>query len=124
MICDTCKDRGKEKVYEGETSRSARVRGAEHLRDFKNDKVDSALYKHKHNDHGQEEMRFSMEITNKFRDPLPRQANEAVRITSRRKSEVLNSKNEFNHPPIARITVERKKNIQNKYPIRTVQPGL
>ena len=54
-------------------------------------------------------MKFRMEITNKFRDPLTRQANEAVRISSRRKNEILNSKNEFNHPPITRITVERNK---------------
>ena len=30
------------------------------------------------------------------------------------KNEILNKKNEFNHPPIARITVERSKNCQNK----------
>ena len=53
-------------------------------------------------------MTFRMEITDKFRDPLTRQANEAVRISKRKKCELLNSKNEFNHPPIARISVVRK----------------
>ena len=53
-------------------------------------------------------MKFRMEITNKFRDPLTRQANEAVRISKRKKHELLNSKTEFNHPPIARISVVRK----------------
>ena len=51
----------------------------------------------KHNDHENEEMKFSMKITQRFRDPLSRQANEAVRISSRKKDELLNSKNEFNH---------------------------
>ena len=80
------------------------------MQDFKNGKPNSALYKHKQNEHGGEEIRIRMKITKQFRDPLIRQANEAVRISNRAKSEILNSKNEFNHPPIARITVERKKN--------------
>ncbi len=92
---------------------------------FKNDKTDNALYKHKHNVHGNEEIKFSMEITRRFRDPLSRRANEAVRISSREKHELLNSKNEFNHPPIARICVDRNKNKNNfKNIIHTVQPGL
>ena len=70
-------------------------------------------------------MTFRMEITDKFRDPLTRQANEAVRISKRKKFELLNSKNEFNHPPIARISVVRKEKTkfqkQNKNP---AQPSL
>ena len=46
-----------------------------------------------------------MEITQKFK--LPRQANEAVRIYSR--YEILNSESEFNHPPLNRVVIERKK---------------
>ena len=89
----------------------------EHRRDFLNGKDDSALFKHKQNDHSHEDMKYRMEITKQFCDPLTRQANEAVRIGSKRKNEILNGKNKFNHPPIARITVEgRKKKIfsQNK----------
>ena len=119
LVCDTCRDRGVDKVYEGETSRSARVRGAEHSRDFKKGAADSALYKHKQNEHRNEEMTFSMKITKRFSDPLSRQANEAARISSRGKYDLLNSKNEFNHPPIARISVE--KNVRTP---RTVKPGL
>ena len=109
LLCETCYERGLLKVYEGETARSARVRGLEHMSSYKNGRNDSALYKHKVNDHRDEEMTFKMEITRTFRDPLSRQANEAVRISERKKNELLNSKNEFNHPPIARITVERSK---------------
>ena len=110
LICETCEARGLLKVYEGETARSARTRGAEHLSQFKNERGDSALHKHRVSDHEGEEMKFRMEITDKFRDPLTRQANEAVRISKRKKNELLNSKNEFNHSPIARISVVRKEN--------------
>ena len=51
---------------------------------------------------------FKMEITKKFRDALTRQANEAVRVYSRPGHELLNSKSEFNHPPMARVVVQRK----------------
>ena len=49
-----------------------------------------------------------MEITHEFKDSLTRQANEAVRIYSRPGTESLNSKSEFNQPPVARVIVERK----------------
>ena len=103
-------------MYEGETARSARVRGVEHMNGFKNKRNDNALYKHKVNDHKDEEMAFRMEITKKYRDPLSRQANEAVRISGRKKNELLNSKNEFNHSPIARISVERNTRKFTKIP--------
>ena len=84
--CDTCAERGLTRVYEGESSRSARVRGAEHLADLRHNRPKGVLYKHKQNDHKSEEMKISMEITKKFRDPLTRQANEAVRIDYRGKN--------------------------------------
>ena len=60
-------------------------------------------------DHKNEKIRFKFKIKNKFKDALTRQADESVRINMREKSELLNSKNEFNHPPIARIIVEKRK---------------
>ena len=51
-----------------------------------------------------EETKRSMEISKTFKDPLSSQANEAVRIHSRNKAELMNSKTELNHPPIARVT--------------------
>ena len=108
--CDTCTSRGKTMIYEGETSRSARIRGAEHLRGLKNEDPKNALFKHKENMHKNEEMKTSMNITQKFKDPLSRQANEGVRISNRGdKGELMNSKTEFNHPPIARIKVDRRR---------------
>ena len=43
-----------------------------------------------------------------FKDALSKQADEAVRIKSRKSKS--KSKSEFNHPPIARIVVEKSKN--------------
>ena len=97
LVCETCEDNGLPRVYEGETARSARTRGAEHRRDFNKEKSDSAMYKHRQTEHNGEEIKYRMEITKRFRDPLTRQANEAVRISSRDKKEILNSKHEFNH---------------------------
>ena len=108
LACESCRTNGKEQIYEGESSRSARIRGEEHYRMFKNNKSESALFKHKQKMHQNEEkIEISMKITQKFKDPLTRQANEAVRINNR-KSGLLNSKSEFNHPPIARVILEKK----------------
>ena len=75
---------------------------------FKKGRGDSALHKHRVSNREGEDMTFRMEITDKFIDPQTRQANEAVRISNRKKQELLNSKTEFNHHPIARISVVRK----------------
>ena len=58
-----------------------------------------------------------MEITKKFKDALTRQAKEAVRINSRPGHQTLNSKSEFNHHPLNRVIVEKKK----KFSLRGVK---
>ena len=110
-VCLTCKERNINKVYEGESARSARIRGSEHLKALEKKSGASVLYKHKEAEHKNENIKFKMEITRKFQDALSRQANEAVRIDTRPNSELLNSKCEFNHPPVARVTVERKSEL-------------
>ena len=47
LECHTCIGLGKVSVYEGETSRSARIRGGEHWNDFKQRKSNSVVFKHK-----------------------------------------------------------------------------
>ena len=104
----TCKERNQVRVYEGETGRSARTRGAEDLKELEKKKEKSLLFKDKMSEHKSENVKFQMEITQKFKVALTRQANEAVRILSRPDHELLNSKSELNHPPLARVVVERK----------------
>ena len=109
-VCKTCeKNKNVIKVYEGETSRSIRVRTLEHIRSYEKKQTGSVLHKHKMLDHIDEEVEFELEITGIFKDALTRQANESIRIYNRNGSEILNSKSEFNHPPTARVMVEAKK---------------
>ena len=127
LECETCLERGQKRIYEGESSRSARIRGAEHLADFVKKRPNSVILKHKQKEHVGEEMNIRMEITQKFRDPLTRQANEAVRIKNRSKNqdELLNSKSEFNHPPLSRVVVEKRnfgKNYVSKKSKNQLQP--
>ena len=111
--CEMCKSKEINRVYEGETSSLARLRGKEHLAGLRNKKESNMLYKHKILEHPEEEnFSFKMEITGLFKDALTRQANEAVRIKNCKKSEILNSKSQFNHPPITRFIVDRKKNFK------------
>ena len=71
-------------------------------------------------EHKNENAKFKFEITSKFKDALTRQANEAVRIDVRKDHELLNSKSEFNHAPVARIMVEkRRKHNQTAARVRT-----
>ena len=119
--CKTCKDNNKIAVYEGETSRSARLRGLEHISGKKNKQPDNVLYKHQLKEHPNQTAAFEMEITGTFKDALSRQADEAVRIYGRQGQELMNSKSEFNHPPVSRIIVE--KNSKTFFP-KKVRPGL
>ena len=121
-ICRTCQqNKNLVKVYEGETSRSIRIRSLEHIKALEGKKSHSFLYKHQIMEHTDDEnVEFGLEITGVYHDALSRQANEAVRISSRKNSEILNSKSEFNHPPTARVVIEKKKYVEYK----TKQPKL
>ena len=85
------------------------MRGAEHLRQLEKKSEKSVLFKHKMTAHKNENVNFKMEMTGQFKDSLTRQANEAIRISDSPNHELLNSKSEFNHPPTARVIVEKKK---------------
>ena len=65
------------------------------------------LWKHKLNEHKEEEMKVKMKITQKFRDP--------ARIAPRSKTpgELLNSKSELNLTPLARIVIEKRNFVKH-----------
>ena len=114
-VCKTCeKNRNQKRVYEGETSRSIRIRTLEHLRGLKNKISSNVLYKHSKMDHIGENVEFGLEISGTFNNALTRQANESIRIYKRPDSELLNSKSEFNHPPTARVMLETKRDYKSK----------
>ena len=68
------------------------------------------MYKHlmdKHTDN-MKNVKFEFSLAGKFRYPLPRKAEEGLRIARQSKDlAILNTKSEFNHPPIATVKVSR-----------------
>ena len=87
---------------------------------LKNKNEKNALYKHWKNCHEtiyeNEEDRiknFRMNIRQSFPDPLSIQINEGVRI-SRFSGNLLNSKAEWNMPPVIRINVENETKKKQK----------
>ena len=84
-ICRTCQqNKNLVKVYEGETSRSIRIRSLEHIKALEGKKSHSFLYKHQIMEHiDDENVEYGLDITGVYHDALLRQANEAVRISSR-----------------------------------------
>ena len=61
--------------------------------------------KHIQIDHDGSPTKFQVNIVGKHFDALTRQANEGVRI-SENPSLVMNSKSEFNHPPVKRLELK------------------
>ena len=59
MEYDTCIEKGKTRVYEGESSHSARIRGSEHLSDLDKQRSSSVPFKRKENEHKHETMKIT-----------------------------------------------------------------
>ena len=91
--------------YEGESHRKILVRAAEHVRDLRGGSKKRPLYKHLVNNHPTGGCTFTIKVTGNFRDALTRQADEGARIKSLAQL-CMNSKAEFNAPPIKRIKVD------------------
>ena len=105
--CKKCKDDGIEKVYIGESSRSAKERAGEHDQDYKKRKQDSHRLKHVETDHpGQDPPEFEFRVLATFHSALARQRSEAVLIRRKGEGAVLNSKGVFNRCKLPRLTVE------------------
>ena len=108
ITCKLCKSRGKNRIYQGESSRNLYLRGREHLNQLKNEKSNSVMLKHNMNEHENEleRVEYEMKITGSFRKPLGRIIDEGLRIKHTKKEELLNSKNEFFGPSVKRRTVK------------------
>ena len=111
ITCLVCKTDGRTERYEGETGRPLLNRGVEHVKDILGGKQASPLVKHilnEHPDKPSKSVKFEFEVLQKFRDPLTRQAEEGVRISHPPPDgKIINSKAEFNHPKLARITIRK-----------------
>ena len=91
------------------TGRTARARQIGHINEIRLKNNSNALYKHLVLKHPSQNAKFRVEILKKFMDPLSRQVDEGIRIVKVNPSLILNSKSEFNHPPITRIKIDRRK---------------
>ena len=84
------------------------TRGIEHIREILSEKAKNPMVKHQELKHPGKKVTFEFGITKKFKDPLTRQAEEGLRISKHSTSKtILNSKSEFNHPPIGRIKISK-----------------
>ena len=104
--CVPCKEAKTPKYYVGETSRTSRERGAEHLDDYQKGKEESHMVKHQEEvHHGQPQANFEFRVHSTFQSALARQITEAVLI--RRAGEAtLNSKGVYNRCALPRLVVE------------------
>ena len=111
IVCQTCKDRHIDRTYEGETCRSAHLRGNEHLRDLEKKNERSVLLRHIKADHSDEEtkVKFKMEIVGRFKTAMNRQINEGIRIQGKDPKTLMNSKTEFYGPAIHKKVLEGKR---------------
>ena len=111
LSCMLCKEDGKDAVYEGETGRPAVTRMMEHIKGYQANKKENPLTRHRltdHPSHSHKQVKFRFDLTRNFKDPLTRQAEEGVRISARNKlGNLINTKNEFHHPPVARVSIRK-----------------
>ena len=104
--CLECEDMGKKSVYIGESSRSAYVRGKQHLEAIKehNKHQSNAYAKHIKDRHEGRKTKFRMNIITYHNTPLERQVREGVEIVRADADVVLNSRLDYFQPGIRRVT--------------------
>ena len=95
--CKTCKQKGNNRVYYGETARNLHIRSREHYKDSNDPKKKSWMRKHIENEHRDDcsNCDFEWKVISKLKKPMLRQLSEAVHINNTKKNELLNLKNEY-----------------------------
>ena len=89
----------------GESGRSARTRTKEHVSSIRRGNPANPMVKHNSTMHPNAKPLFGIKILGAFKDPLSRQAEEGVRIYSANPNKIMNSKTEFHHPALKRISL-------------------
>ena len=134
-VCKECSKSNMRSEYLGETGKNAYTRGKQHMGGLRKKNEENAFYKHWRNFHetpleadSRRLENFEIRVEKSFKDPMTRQINEMVRI-KKFQGTLLNSKSEWNAPPIVRIIAQNesernprklKQNASNK--INSVQP--
>ena len=103
------KEKGRESVYYGESSRTGFERGLEHVADIRSKDKESHIRRHLEEEHGglenSENSHFSMKILRRHQSSFCRQIHEAVVISRNQHKNILNSKNEYNRCILPRLGV-------------------
>jgi hypothetical protein len=107
QTCIPCEEKGKLSVYLGETAQSVYLRGLQHRSTLDSHSEMSAMWKHSQIEHQSVKTDFRMEITGKFKTPLTRLEDEAVRLDLSEADITLNSKTQWHQPPLIRLVPER-----------------
>ena len=115
-ICKTCENKGKVRIYDGETARNLHIRSKEHVKDLKRNNENSWMLKHINDEHDgkKDDVKFTWKVLKKHFKPLERQVNEAVNINKKTDDENLNSKNEFNFQTVKRIKLDKDPKVDCK----------
>ena len=101
LTCTTCQEEGNTRkviaAYEGETGRNGFERGKEHLAKLKKKcEENSVLWLHSlHHHNGRDDIKYTMQVTGVFREPLDRQLTEKIHISKLAGSILMNRKNEL-----------------------------
>ena len=114
ITCRECQLAQVRADYTGETSRTAYLRGKEHIEGLNNKNPENALWKHCVQHHGEQTVEFSMKVLRSHRSPLTRQIQESVEISNSQAKVIMNSKGEWNGSKIPRIVIEVGKDIQEE----------
>ena len=90
--------------YLGETSKNMYSRHLWHQEKYDKKSSDSFMANHMSEKHNGEPAEFKIVVMDKFKDAMSRQLSEALNIKNQAgKSEILNSKAEYNQPQIVRL---------------------
>ena len=97
--------------YDGESGKSGRSRGSDHLQGYKSKSSSNVLWKHASAEHeGRMDVKYNMTVLRTYgKNNTARKVDEANRISGN-KGVTLNSKAEFAQPSLPRLTVERGRN--------------
>ena len=113
-VCSECRSQNVESVYIGETGKNAYTRGRQHMQGLKGKSENNAFYKHWKNFHekpSEDPSRrlnnFEIRVEKSYQDPITRQINEMVRMKNFQGT-LLNSKSEWNAPPMVRIVAQNE----------------
>ena len=101
LNCLTCQEENNTNkviaAYEGETGRNGYDRGKEHLANLQKKSEDQLVFwlHSLHHHTGREDIKYSMEVTGAFRDPVDRQLAEKINILKIQESILMNRKNKL-----------------------------